>query len=775
MSETNSIAPSEPRLAPRQSETGAEVNAVSEWRCPLAAACGGLLFFTAITGLMIYLAGFSAFNQVGVLLHTSVGLAMLGPVAGYLVRHWWLRRRGSLNHFQLLGYCALVLLVVCAVSGLVETWQGVAGPRVGSAWRLVHLLSGIAATLLLPMHLATVIRRRVAKTEALRLLQQARRVFFWRSGALATGLLVLCGLWAALLPGAANPYQAFPGDYSWRFGEDRPFAPSMARIDQAQLTKQVAEQALQIPGLASHAGLVAALDEGRQLGAGLLPRLRQAAADLNSEQQRQLEVVLAGAAQEIKARGAIAAPALAGSADCGREGCHRQIYEEWLPSAHRYSALDDLFQQVQTMMAEETSPEQTRYCAGCHDPISLFSGAKNSGNITLGSVGTDEGSSCIVCHSIVQTDVQGNGDYTISPPRPYLYESQTGIGRLLGDFLIRAYPNQHVAAYSRPLYRTPEFCGACHKQYIDTEVNTDIGKVQGQNQYDSWKTSRWYHEDEPQRTISCRECHMPLQTSSDPARGDLNDGKRSPDDGKHRSHRFLGGNQYVPMLHQLAGAEQHVALTEEWLRGLTEIPEIADRWTSGPVIRMEIVAPEVVVPGEELKLQVILTNNKTGHDFPTGPLDMLESWLEVKVTGSTGELLYHSGGIDEQDRILDTQLWYKADGFDRQGRLIDHHNLWDMVGASYKRALYPGMTDSVELRVQCPSMARDQVAAGRRSEQHVLPVPAAGDELQARAILWYRKANPEFLSQVYGTDQETRSPITEMTRAEVTIKVAPDS
>ena len=32
---------------------------------------------------------------------------------------------------------------------------------------------------------------------------------------------------------------------------------------------------------------------------------------------------------------------------------------------------------IQLNMAEQNGPESTRYCGGCHDPISLFSGAKN--------------------------------------------------------------------------------------------------------------------------------------------------------------------------------------------------------------------------------------------------------------------------------------------------------------------------------------------------------------------------------------------------------------
>ena len=68
------------------------------------------------------------------------------------------------------------------------------------------------------------------------------------------------------------------------------------------------------------------------------------------------------------------ARSLGGSASCGKSGCHTQIYDEWQVSAHRYAAMDPAFQKVQTVMAEQNGPESTRYCGGCHDPISLFSG-----------------------------------------------------------------------------------------------------------------------------------------------------------------------------------------------------------------------------------------------------------------------------------------------------------------------------------------------------------------------------------------------------------------
>ena len=53
------------------------------------------------------------------------------------------------------------------------------------------------------------------------------------------------------------------------------------------------------------------------------------------------------------------------------------------------------------------------------------------------------------------------------------------------------------------------------------------------------------------------------------------------------------------------------------------------RW-SGVKVRIE--APDTVAPGKPLTVRVVMTSNKVGHDYPTGPLDMIQSWVELRVT-----------------------------------------------------------------------------------------------------------------------------------------------
>lgn len=774
--------------------------AASEWRSALTITATGLLFFLTLSGVLVTLLPFGTVPQTSLLIHSLLGLVALPIVVAYLIRHWRHRHGGNLSHYQLLGYSAAVLVLLCLLTGLIVTWQALFSDRLQPTFDLLHLLSGLAVPFLLGVHLATVVLRPGGgRSDRLALLTNARRRFWIRTSAITTlGLLLVIG--GAQLHPDWHASRAFPDRYDWRFGADRPFAPSLAKIAHAQGQTPLATRI----GAVLDPALRAAYE--RELG-GVLEQatrnqhyagddsgpfaqhhqaLQLAGADTAAIERA--DAVLAAEAEHIRSSGALDENALSGSERCG--SCHRQIYEEWLPSAHRYAAMDLLFSRVEQIMAEETSPEHTRYCAGCHDPISLFSGTKNQGNATLSAAGFTEGISCVSCHAIIRADVQGNADYTLALSSPYLFERDSNrAARWISDFMIRAYPQQHVSSYSRPLYKTSEFCAACHKQYMDIDLNTDIGRVQGQNQYDSWARSRWHDETQPERTLHCRECHMPLVDSLDPAAGDSHDRNRSAHDRKHRSHRYLGGNQYLPLVHRLEGAEEQVQLTEQWLRGEIEIPEIASRWTDGPVIRMTIDAPAELALGGRARFQVILTNNKTGHEFPTGPLDMIESWLEIRVHDDRGRELYRSGQLDDSGVVQDPVVWLKADAFDREGAPIDRHNLWDLVGKSYSRTLYPGMTDRVELPLECPS-----ITLRRLAEQQLMDIDATTDPsavqidrdgqrrietvafdlpqsspgtLEIEAILWYRKVNPEFMDRVFGgMDQIDPAPrVTEINRA----------
>jgi hypothetical protein len=392
--------------------------------------------------------------------------------------------------------------------------------------------------------------------------------------------------------------------------------------------------------------------------------------------------------------GAIDARLLGDSKSCMSSGCHTSIGHEWEASAHRYSAMDPAFRKVQHAMAVEKGPASTRYCGGCHDPISLLSGSKNLDDKKLTNpIGLNEGISCVSCHSITKVDVKGNAQYQITKPVPYMFEMKKGkTARFLSDFLIRAYPKHHVASYNRTLLKTPEFCGSCHKQFINKQVN-GVGWVQLQNQYDNWRKSHWNHPREPMKSIECRECHMPLVKTFDPANGDSMDYNRTPNDHKHRSHRFLGGNQFMPTLLKLPGGEKQRKLVVKWLKGEVRIPEIKNKWHNGPAMPIQIDASDTIGIGQNVGIDVTVTNNKPGHNFPTGPLDLIQAWIQLTVKDNHGNIVYSSGVLDKHHFIPPGSFIYRAEPVDQYGSMIDRHNLWELVGVKFSRALYPGFSD----------------------------------------------------------------------------------
>ncbi len=480
--------------------------------------------------------------------------------------------------------------------------------------------------------------------------------------------------------------------------------------------------------------------------------------------------------------GAFDGKSLAGSHSCGTAGCHEQIAQEWQPSAHRYAAMDKVFLGIQDVMAKQNGAESTRYCGGCHDPISLFSGTKNIfvENLT-GLDGYQEGISCLACHAIRETDIKGNANYTVTQPHEYLWQWKTnGLAKFARDFLIRSYPAEHGKLAKRS-FKKPEYCAACHKQFIDAEVNR-VGWVQLQNQYDNWANSHWNKKGDARKTVECRECHMPLVDSKDPAAGDALDYNRQPGDKKHRSHRFIAANTIIPhaQRNELPGWEEQLRLTEQWLKGDLPIPEIAEKWANGPIVTVELKVPPTVAPGEQIPLKVTMGSNKVGHDFPTGPLDIIQSWLEITVTDDQNRAVWASGKRDAKNFIEPGTFLFKAEPVDQHGNLIDRHNLWEMVGVRYRRALFPGYSDQVQFQIPCSgALAKDGTnAPAARADSFDVPAPAvpaldAPGEYRIAVALNYRKVDQFLLNYLFGESNKLTAPVTEIARATATVKVKP--
>ena len=684
----------------------ARETALSGWKSKLSMVTSLGLLFLGLTGLYNYIGHFSTASQLSILAHALIGTLLVLPILLYIVDHVKSWWRQKMTGAMFFGYVLLLAVGISVVSGLVVAWQAIWRTKMNPTWDIVHLLTGLCVLVLVLTHVVAAARRRRPASQRDPELRRAMNQFGVRAAVSTIAAGAGLLVMASLWPTGPGS-RPIPEDYT-------------------------------------------------------LPEYSQ-----NFEEYRGNP--FAPTFARTSDRLLVDSELLAGSESCGSSGCHSEVLAEWQPSAHRFAAMNQPFQAVQRQFALDREPAETRYCAGCHDPISLFAGAKDTSNLDLSAPGVDEGISCVGCHSISQVDQRGNADYVLTPPRKYLGENSTGLPKAIADFLIRAHPRQHLADYDRNLLRTPEFCGTCHKQFIPEALNR-FGLVPGQNQYDEWKNGHWHTED-PSTDLSCRDCHMRLVfDSSDPGHGEDGDTRRSPEDKAHRHHGFIATNNFMPEVLGLEGWEEQTRLTNEWIRGETVLPEIAALWPEGPIAGLQLRAPEEVVPGGSLELRAIVVNRKAGHNFITGPLDFVRSWIHLRATDNEGNLLAEWGAIDPDTRRISDQggtphqignnrdegtLVLESIPIDAEGNEIRRHELWKKAGGRGKRVIFPNYSDTHLFRLQVPSDAQGDITFV--------------------AELNYRRYRQEFLDLVVPELESSTGvlqPTVTQTRATQTVRIA---
>ena len=139
-------------------------------------------------------------------------------------------------------------------------------------------------------------------------------------------------------------------------------------------------------------------------------------------------------------------------------------------------------------------------------------------------------------------------------------------------------------------------------------------------------------------------------------------------------------------------------------------------------------------------------------------------------------------------RIAPGSFMFKAEPVDQYGNLIDRHNLWEMVGVRYRRALYPGSSDQEQFTFACPgTLVPGSTAAMKRGSRDsasvldradTLRAPSGGGrvtELHVTARLMYRKIDQFLLNFLFGKESGLTAPVTVMSEERKTIRVSEGS
>jgi Flp pilus assembly protein TadD len=436
------------------------------------------------------------------------------------------------------------------------------------------------------------------------------------------------------------------------------------------------------------------------------------------------------------------------SEDCGR--CHKDIYEQWKSSMHRFASFNNQFYRKSIeYMQSVTGTRPSKWCAGCHDHAVFFNGRFDRPiREQIDTPEAQAGLGCMSCHAIVHVaSSMGNADFTVEyPPLHTLASSRNRYLRALADFLTYLNPKPHRATFMKPFMRdqSAEFCAACHKVHLDVPVN-GYRWVRGFNEYDNWQASgvsgqgarSFYY---PAKSQVCTDCHMPLAPSGDP-------GNR---DGKVHSHRFPGANTAVAYANR---DEEQMRVTEDFLKsgfitvdifaaspveepvgraGETEMLRRGDtvqanstfavgeeaEHTGAAVIRDvgKIEAPldapgAAMEPGRATRVDVVVRTRKIGHFFPGGTVDAFDVWLELQAKDADGRVIFWSGNVLDNGRgpVEPGAHFYRSYQLDGAGNPIDKRNAWQTRSLLYVRLIPPGAADVAHFRVQAPKDARGPI------------------------------------------------------------------
>jgi hypothetical protein len=445
--------------------------------------------------------------------------------------------------------------------------------------------------------------------------------------------------------------------------------------------------------------------------------------------------------------------AIADSDTCGT--CHRHIFGEWSASLHGQAASDPTYVANVSLLAERNGIAATRYCEGCHAPVALLSGELSEGGLHGGIADTPahhEGVGCMGCHGIDSAvHLEGVASYEYAPSGNYLFShSRHPFAMRLRNFLIRVQPEAHRREMARPVLEQPELCATCHVQFMPESFNR-WGWVKMQDEYSAWLASPFsgQHEQEFSKADvkRCQDCHMPKVAGADPS---------ADEDGRIVSHRTLGSNTAIPWLNGdhtqfeaekafLQNGKLYLSIDAPWKQNASQSAKFVHEG-----VRSHAETPGYFYLGEQVRLSVNVTNASVGHHFPGGTTDINQVWIALSVVDAEDRAIFSSGAIDKNGSVDADAHFYRSLPIDRDGHLVWQHDLFNMVGDSYRKTIPAGESDVVSYDFEVPAWAKGP--------------------LVITATLRYRKFNKRYASWALGSEQ-IDLPVVDMARDAISVPV----
>jgi tetratricopeptide (TPR) repeat protein len=445
--------------------------------------------------------------------------------------------------------------------------------------------------------------------------------------------------------------------------------------------------------------------------------------------------------------------------------CHQDAYKGWFHSAHHFSSFNNPAYRASVRetrlvsFQRDRNTRAARWCAGCHDPVPLFSGDFDDPNYDdVNSPSSQAGITCTSCHAITHVNsTRGNADYTIGEPQHYPFaESENPLLQWINNTLVKAKPELHKRTFLKPLHKDSKFCSTCHKVSIPFALNHYKDFLRGQNHWDTFLLSgvagggarSFYYPPPGQRAKNrCVDCHMNLSPSNDFGAKDfdLTGGRKIHD------HLFVGANTGLAAFR---GRDDIAKKHEAFLKDKkVRIDIFALR--EGGRIEGELLGPvrpavPTLEPGRSYLVETVVRTLGLGHPFSQGTVDSNEIWVEL-IARVGDRVIGRSGGIDADGKVDPYAHFINVYMLDKDGHRIDRRNPQDIFVPLYNKQIPPGAGQIVHFGLDVPKGAEGPIT------------------LEAKVN--YRKFDRPYMDYVFGKGKGPTLPVVVMARDEVHLPV----
>jgi tetratricopeptide (TPR) repeat protein len=384
--------------------------------------------------------------------------------------------------------------------------------------------------------------------------------------------------------------------------------------------------------------------------------------------------------------------------------CHQEAYHQWRQALHSNSFRTPFYRTSVNILIRTKGIEFSRHCDSCHNPIAVLSGGLTQDSQVDRAFDKD-GLTCTTCHSIQSLkSTNGNGGFVMGIPAVMVDEKGRRIPGEVGYDEIMKHPKRHSMAIMKSIYRTPEFCAACHKANLPDTLN-DYKFVRAFTTYDEWQQSKFSQRNPltfyPGDFTTCQGCHMKRAANTLPDYGAKN--------GMFASHSWAAGNTAVPFYY---GFDEQLRKTTDFLKAgnylnvdIFALQKASDDKVIGPLGSV----PFSLKPNEVVQALVVIQNKNIGHSLIPEVRDLYEAWVEFTAKDPSGKEIYHSGFIKPDGMLDDRAHSFTNRPVNVDGGFVDNHKVWTIHSVAYDNSVQAGRSVLVRYQFRLPSDLRGPI------------------------------------------------------------------